>query len=85
MVKKEIGDKILKGDILLKIDDIKNGKKISLKANLKGNITLNNFQNIISEKIDFYMKKLKVLKVLNSQDSLEEMDKIIDFFPKFRK
>ena len=82
-LKKEIGDKILKGDILLKIDDIKNGKKISLKANLKGNITLNNFQNIISEKIDFYMKKLKVLKVLNSQDSLEEMDKIIDFFQNF--
>ena len=29
------------------------------------------------------MKKLKVLKVLNSQDSLEEMDKIIDFFQNF--
>ena len=82
-LKKEIGDKILKGDILLKIDDLKNDKKISLKANLKGNITLNNFQNIISEKIDFYMKKLKVLKVLNSQDSLGEMDKIIDFFQNF--
>ena len=82
-LKKEIGDKILKGDILLKIDDLKNDKKISLKANLKGNITFNNFQNIISEKIDFYMKKLKVLKVLNSQDSLGEMDKIIDFFQNF--
>ena len=44
---------------------------------------MNNFQNIISEKIDFYMKKLKVLKVLNSQNSLEEMDKIIDFFQNF--
>ena len=82
-LKKEIGDKLLKGDILLKFDDIKSDKKISLKANLKGNITLGNFRKIISEKIDFYMRKLKVLKVLNSNDSLEEMDKIIDFFQNF--
>ena len=82
-LKKEIGDKILKGNNLLKIDDIKGNHKLSLKANLKGNITLNNFQNIISEKIDFYMKKLKVLKILNSQDSLGEMDKIINFFQNF--
>jgi hypothetical protein len=68
-LKKEIGDKILKGNNLLNIDDIKGHQRISLKPNLKGNITLNNFQNIISEKIDFYMKKLKVLKILNSKDS----------------
>lgn len=82
-LKKEIGDKILKGNNLLNIDDIKGHQRISLKPNLKGNITLNNFQNIISEKIDFYMKKLKVLKILNSKDSLEEMDKIINFFQNF--
>ena len=82
-LKKEIGDKLLKEDNLLKIDDIKEGKKISLKVNLKGNITMDNFQNIISEKIDFYMKKLKILKVLNSKESLGEMDKIIDFFQNF--
>ena len=82
-LKKEEGDKLLKGDNLLKVDDLKDDKKISLKVNLKDKISLNNYQNIISDKIDFYMKKLKILKVLGSKQSIEEMDKIINFFEDF--
>ena len=82
-LKKEIGDKILKGNNLLKIDDIKEAQKVSLNVKLKGNITSHNFQKIIPDKIDFYMQKLKVLKILNSKNSLEEMDKIINFFKNF--
>ena len=82
-LKKEDGDKLLKGDNLLKIADLKDGQKVSLKTNLKDKISYNNYQNIISDKINFYMKKLKILKILGSQKSLEEMDKIINFFEDF--
>jgi hypothetical protein len=82
-LKKEDGDKLLKGDNLLKISDLKDGQKVSLKINLKDKISYNNYQNIISDKINFYMKKLKILKILGSQKSLEEMDKIINFFEDF--
>ncbi|OUM61119.1 hypothetical protein PIROE2DRAFT_62707 [Piromyces sp. E2] len=82
-LKKEIGDKLLKGDNLLKIKELKDGKNISVNASLKENISLNNYQNIISEKINYYMKKLKVLRILGSEKSLEEMDKIIKFFDDF--
>jgi hypothetical protein len=82
-LKKEDGDKLLKGDNLLKIADLKDGQKVSLKINLKDKISYNNYQNIISDKINFYMKKLKILKILGSQKSLEEMDKIINFFEDF--
>ena len=82
-IKKEIGDKLLKGDNLLEIEKLKDGRNISLEVKLKDNITLNNYKNVISDKIDFYMKKLKVLKVLGSQNSLEEMDKIINYFQDF--
>ena len=82
-LKKEEGDKLLKGDNLLKIEDLKDGKKVCLKINLKDKISYNNYQNIISEKINFYMKKLKILKILGSKQSIEEMDKIINFFEDF--
>jgi len=84
-LKKEIGDQLLKGDNhLLKLDGLNDGNEhLSLKASLKESISLNNYQSIISDKIDFYMKKLKVLKILGSQKSLEEMDKIIKFFNDF--
>ena len=82
-LKKEDGDQLLKGDNLLKISDLKDGQKVSLKINLKDKISYNNYQNIISDKINFYMKKLKILKILGSQKSIEEMDKIINFFEDF--
>ena len=84
-LKKEIGDKLLKGEInnLLYFDKLKNGEQLNIKVNLKENININNYQNIISQKIEFYMKKLKVLKILGSQNSLEEMDNIINYFQDF--
>ncbi len=80
---KEDGDKLLKGDNLLKIADLKDDNKISLKVNLKEKISMNNYQSIISNKIEYYMKKLKILKILGSNQSIEEMDKIINFFEDF--
>jgi len=82
-MKKELGDKLLKGDNLLKFSELKDGQTVSIKYNLKEDISMSNYQTIISDKIDFYMKKLKILKILGSQKSLEEMDKIIKFFDDF--
>ena len=82
-IKKEVGDELLKGNNVIQIDEKNNEKKIKIEAELKENITINNYQKLISQKINFYMKKLKLLKIVNSQDSLNEMDKIIEFFKNF--
>jgi len=82
-LKKEIGDKLLNGDNLLKINELNDDRNILIKTNIKENLSWKNYQNIISDKIDFYMKKLKILRILSSQKSIEEMDNIIRFFEDF--
>lgn len=59
----------------------KNGEiKAEIKCSFGKNIELNNFQEIIKDKIDFYLRKLKILKVVNTEESLKEIDSIINFF-----
>ena len=73
-------EKLINGSEKLKIKD-NNG--FDIKINIKEEISQNNYKDIISSKIEFYLKKLKVLKLLNSQKSLEEMDNIIHYFTDF--
>ena len=56
------------------------GKIQDIKCILKDELSDQNYQELIKDKIDFYFKQLKVLKVVNTQESLEKMDKIISFF-----
>ena len=73
-------EKLINGNEKLKIKD---NNDIDIKINIKEEISINNYKDIISSKIEFYLKKLKVLKILNSQKSLEEMDNIIHYFTDF--
>ena len=83
-MKKKIGDKLLEGeDDLINIAGINKNKEINFNIELKEQISFNNFKNIISGKVNFYMQKLKVFKVLGSDNSLKQMDTIIEFFEKF--
>jgi len=61
-IKKEIGDKLLNGDNILNINELNDDKNVSIKANFKEDISLNNYQNVISFKINFYMKKIKSIE-----------------------
>ena len=51
-----------------------------IKCILSDDISINNYQELIKDKIDFYFNQLKVLKVINTKESIEKMDKIIEFF-----
>ena len=57
-----------------------NGYEKELKCIFKDELSEINYQELIKDKIDFYFKQLKVLKIVNTEESLEKMDKIISFF-----
>ena len=57
-----------------------NGNEEKIKCVLKDELSEINYQELIKDKIDFYFKQLKVLKVVNTEESLAKMDKIISFF-----
>ncbi len=57
-----------------------NGKEEQFKCVLKDEISEINYQELIKDKINFYFQQLKVLKIVNTQESREKMDKIIKFF-----
>ncbi|OUM61939.1 hypothetical protein PIROE2DRAFT_11904 [Piromyces sp. E2] len=48
-------------------------------------LTVNNYRNILDKKIEFFMRKLKVLKIVNTQNSIDEMKTIIKYFERFEK
>ncbi|ORX59952.1 hypothetical protein BCR36DRAFT_579404 [Piromyces finnis] len=48
-------------------------------------LTLNNYKRILDKKIDFFMRKLKVLKIINTQTALEEMKLIAKYFEEFEQ
>ena len=77
--------KTSKDDIINKIQNnfiikYKNGEQSNIKCVINNDVSLSNYQELIKDKIDFYFKQLKVLKVVNTEESLNKMDKIIEFF-----
>ena len=59
---------------------IDNGEEINILFTIKDELSEGNYQDLIKDKIDFYFKQLKILKIVNTEESLAEMDKIISFF-----
>ena len=57
-----------------------NGKEEKIKCVIKDELSEINYQDLIKDKIGFYFKQLKILKVVNTEESLGKMDKIISFF-----
>jgi hypothetical protein len=56
------------------------GKEKQFKCLLKEDLSEINYQELIKDKINFYFQQIKVLKIVNTQESIEKMDKIITFF-----
>ena len=79
-INKDINDKIDKNKLIVKMI---NHKEANVKIIKKESLSFDNYQKIINPKIDFYIQKMKILKILNTQDALDEMENIINFFSKF--
>ena len=47
------------------------------------NLTVENYQKILENKIKYFYQKIKILKVVNTKTSAEEMNKIIQYFENF--
>ena len=79
-INKDIIDKIDKNKLIVKMI---NHKEANVNIIKKESLSFDNYQKIINPKIDFYIQKMKILKILNTQDALDEMENIINFFSKF--
>ena len=66
-----------------KVDIVSNEQISNLKIEICENITIKNYQNILENKIKYFYQKLKVLKVVNTEDASKEINKIINYFENF--
>ena len=70
-INKENGNLFLEG---------KKEEKIELKIKLGEDINQDNYKIVLNDSINFFMKKLKILKILNNEESQKEMNQIVSFF-----
>ena len=63
--------------------NINNNNLMEIKIEICENITIKNYQNILENKIKFFYQKLKVLKVVNTEEAAMEINKIINYFDTF--
>ena len=85
-ISKEIIEKFKKENIQNGfILNISNKKKESIEVCFKEAIGIGNYQKIIEKKIEYYLQKMKILKILNTKESLDEMNKILEYFTNFDK
>ncbi|ARF08197.1 hypothetical protein Catovirus_1_247 [Catovirus CTV1] len=61
-----------------------NGTNIELSL-FNENVTIDNYKNIIKDNLDKYFERIKILKVMNTQQSLAEVNKIVEYFTSFEK
>ncbi|OUM63701.1 hypothetical protein PIROE2DRAFT_61128 [Piromyces sp. E2] len=76
-------DHIPENIIMENNDENGNKSETEISIKIEEDLTINNYRNILENKINYFLKKLKVLKVVNTQSSLEEMKTIIQYFEKF--
>lgn len=62
-----------------------NGSKFQITKNNNEKLNLNNFTTILKEKIDYYTRRLKILKVVNTGDNEDEINNIIGYFSELEK
>jgi hypothetical protein len=60
------------------------GITADVKAILKDNVNISNIDSVISDRLEFYMDRIRVLKVVNSEDSKDEIQNILNYFEKFQ-
>ena len=56
------------------------GTKIEIKVKLGENINQDNYKSVLNDNINFFIKKLKILKIVNTEQSQKEIDQIVSFF-----
>ena len=56
------------------------GSKIEIKVKLGENINQDNYKSVLNDNINFFIKKLKILKIVNTEESQKEIDQIVSFF-----
>ena len=87
--------RLLKGKNVFWIDDSENnfskdepnlflegldGQQIKIKVTPGEDINQDNYKSILNDNINYFIKKLKILKIVNTEESQKEMDQIVSFF-----
>lgn len=62
-----------------------NKEDILVTLNKNSSLDFNNFQTILKEKIDYYVKRLKLLKIIDLKESKDEIEKIVNYFTQLEK
>lgn len=57
----------------------------NVSTNIESKLDLQNFGTILKEKIDYYVKRLKLLKVVDMAESKDEISKIVSYFTQLEK
>lgn len=65
----------------IRINDVKH----ELKVEICSQLTFDNFDLIMKDKIDYYMNRLKVLKIVNSPEAIAEIAEIVGYFSSLEK
>ena len=55
-------------------------QRLNLKIASSEEINQDNYKSVMNDSINFFMKKLKILKILNNEESQKEIDQIVSFF-----
>lgn len=58
----------------LKINDM------PVKTTLQSNITLDTFHSLVNTKMDFFIDKMKILKVVNTESAKKVIEKMVEYF-----
>jgi hypothetical protein len=61
------------------------GAKVPVKIVNSEQVNLTNFNDIMHDKIDYYINQLKILKIINTQSSLIEVQNIVKYFSDLEK
>ena len=87
--------RLIKGKNVFWIDDSENnfskeepnlflegmdGQKIKIKVTPGEDINQDNYKSVLNDNINYFIKKLKILKIVNTEESQKEMEQIISFF-----
>ena len=67
----------------IELIDSENKYISDIKIEICEKITLKNYKNILESKIKYFYQKLKVLKVVNTEEASVEINKIINYFDNF--
>ena len=82
-INEKIFEKVKHGNNDALIVKLINKKEEKVEIQDIDKLSYENYQQLISKKIDFYIQKLKVLKILNTKETVKEMEQIIQFFSVF--